>query len=102
MHWWYTLFSLLYLGAQGLLCGDCVLDPSEQCDDCNTSGGDGCGGTCRVERGYICTYNDMISKCLEKGGDGLNMLGSHECDDGNSASGDGCSSICKIEEGYIC
>ena len=102
MHWWYNLFSLMSLGALGLLCGDCVLDPTEQCDDCNTSGGDGCGGSCRVESGYICTYNGTISKCLERCGDGLNILGSHECDDGNSASGDGCSSTCKIEDGYTC
>src|SRR5262245_54941737 len=28
------------------LCGDGIQDPSEACDDHNTSAGDGCSGTC--------------------------------------------------------
>jgi TonB family protein len=31
------------------VCGDGALDASEQCDDGNTAGGDGCSATCRLE-----------------------------------------------------
>ena len=33
------------------LCGDGVTDPGEQCDDGNTTGGDGCSATCQSEGG---------------------------------------------------
>ena len=36
-------------------CGNSVLDPGEQCDDGNTSNGDGCSDTCQVEDGWVCT-----------------------------------------------
>ena len=39
----------------GLQCGNSVLDPGEQCDDGNTSNGDGCSNTCQVESGWTCT-----------------------------------------------
>src|SRR5439155_1381214 len=43
-----------YLLARGaglipVLCGNGTLDPSEECDDGNTSDGDGCSSTCRNE-----------------------------------------------------
>jgi len=33
----------------GVLCGDGVMNPTEQCDDGNNFGGDGCSASCRVE-----------------------------------------------------
>ena len=39
----------------GGLCGNSVLDPGEQCDDGNSSNGDGCSDTCQVESGWTCT-----------------------------------------------
>ncbi|CAI2372733.1 unnamed protein product [Moneuplotes crassus] len=52
------------------VCGDGILTPSEQCDDANTSGGDGCAGDCRsIEYNHICNYNSSIPKhvCLSCG-----------------------------------
>ena len=41
--------------AFGLFCGDSEPDLGEQCDDGNTTSGDGCSNTCLVEAGAVCT-----------------------------------------------
>ncbi len=64
-------------------CGDSVLDTGEECDDGNTTPGDGCSATCVIETQGVC-------------GDGTQGIG-EQCDDGNTASGDGCSANCEIE-----
>jgi cysteine-rich repeat protein len=64
-------------------CGDSVLEPGEECDDSNSTAGDGCSATCQLEVGC---------------GNGVVDAG-EECDDDNLANGDGCSSTCKLEHG---
>jgi cysteine-rich repeat protein len=61
----------------GGVCGDGVLDATEQCDDHNTAGGDGCGPGCTFE---VC-------------GNGILDYG-EICDDGNTADFDGCPHNC--------
>lgn len=62
-------------------CGNGIVDPNEQCDDGNITGGDNCSPICRRE------------EC------GNNVLDPNEvCDDGNTNSGDGCSANCKSKE----
>jgi cysteine-rich repeat protein len=57
----------------------------EECDDGNTTDGDGCSSTCAVE---------VTSSC----GDGvLDFDLGEECDDNNNTDGDGCSSTCQLE-----
>lgn len=34
--------------------GDCALGEAEECDDCNTRGGDGCDGSGQIEPGWLC------------------------------------------------
>ncbi len=65
-------------------CGDGTLDMGEQCDDGNTTGGDGCSATCMIE---------AITSC----GDGTLDPPQEECDDGNTTAGDGCDSTCQLE-----
>src|ERR1044071_3301013 len=66
-------------------CGDGVHDPSEGCDDGNTSDGDGCSAVCEVETDHpVC-------------GNGVRESG-EDCDDGNAANGDGCSAACALEQ----
>ena len=36
-------------------CGDGVVDVGEQCDDGNTTAGDGCSLSCEIETGWVCT-----------------------------------------------
>ena len=61
-------------------CGNGVLQVTEQCDDGNTTGGDGCSATCQLEPGYFCATPGMPcahSTC----GNGV-VEGLEQCDDG--------------------
>ena len=62
-------------------CGNGLIEGGEECDDGNTTDGDGCSALCEVEP--VC-------------GDGTVDTG-EECDDGNVSDGDGCSATCTIE-----
>lgn len=63
------------------VCGNGTREGTEECDDFNTTSGDGCSNLCRSER------------C----GDRIVQPPREQCDDGNTASGDGCSSYCLRE-----
>ncbi len=68
------------------ICGNGVLNTTEECDDGNTVDGDGCSATCTIEvdpAGPVC-------------GDGILDAG-EACDDGNTVNGDGCSALCVVE-----
>jgi len=65
-------------------CGDRRLDAGEECDDGNTTAGDGCSPSCTVEF--------VVSDC----GNGA-MNSGEECDDSNTLDGDGCDSLCVLE-----
>ncbi len=96
-------------------CGDSSKEGFEQCDDGNTTSGDGCSSTCQTEV-YCCGscnvsrppdqcywYDATPQACSNlcpQCGDGL-VSGSEQCDDGNITSGDGCSSACQTEV-YCC
>ncbi|HEV8322591.1 MAG TPA: DUF4215 domain-containing protein [Myxococcota bacterium] len=80
--------ALLAGGCRRGTCGDGDVSGTEECDDGNTFGGDGCSATCTTEAGGTC-------------GDGTVDAG-EECDDGNTADGDGCSSTCTDETGPVC
>ena len=67
------------------VCGDFRLQYGEQCDDGNTSNGDGCGWDCRLEPG-------IAPQC----GDGIVTIG-EQCDDGNMDKFDGCNVQCIFE-----
>lgn len=96
-------------------CGNGVIDAAEQCDDGNTTNGDGCSASCQFE---VCgdgvVNNNGTEQCddgnvqdgdgcdalcvIEFCGDGLiNNGGSEQCDDGNNQDGDGCSNDCQVE-----
>ncbi|HWO17625.1 MAG TPA: DUF4215 domain-containing protein, partial [Kofleriaceae bacterium] len=40
---------VLDVAFRGIVCGDAVIGPTEQCDDGNTTSGDGCNATCQIE-----------------------------------------------------
>ncbi|MDX2087005.1 MAG: lamin tail domain-containing protein [Kofleriaceae bacterium] len=71
-------------------CGNMVVEQMEQCDDGNTTPGDGCTADCKVEQipPVVC-------------GDGM-VAQSEGCDDGDTDGGDGCSSTCSVETGFTC
>ena len=65
-------------------CGNGTKEGDEECDDGNTTNGDGCSSTCNEE---------VTASC----GDGNKDFG-EQCDDGNNTNGDGCSASCKTEK----
>jgi cysteine-rich repeat protein len=71
----------------GPVCGNGELEDGEQCDDGNTTDGDGCSATCTHEN------PPPPHACC---GDGTVEAG-EQCDDGNTTDGDGCSATCTIE-----
>ncbi|HJW75580.1 MAG TPA: DUF4215 domain-containing protein, partial [Thermoleophilia bacterium] len=94
---------------RGPVCGDAQVGFSEECDDGNLVGGDGCSAQCEVEPGFSCTSiviegGLVFSICSANPagcGDAVRDE-SEQCDDGDLASGDGCSATCTIEEGFAC
>jgi fibro-slime domain-containing protein len=81
------------------VCGNKVVEGSEQCDDGNTVSGDGCSPFCRLEP--VCP--PAGGACSTVCGSGLLLANdTKQCDDGNTVSGDGCSSTCMIEPGFNC
>jgi cysteine-rich repeat protein len=73
-------------------CGNGVVDPGEQCDDGNTSGGDCCTATCQaVADGTTCADSDLCN-----GGEtcqaGACTTGAPlACNDGNACTDDSCN-----------
>jgi cysteine-rich repeat protein len=59
----FTLGSTVFVPAQdcngaecvSVVCGDGVIHGTEQCDDDNTSGGDGCSAICTLEPTHVCS-----------------------------------------------
>ncbi|NVB77646.1 MAG: DUF4215 domain-containing protein [Kofleriaceae bacterium] len=73
-------------GSNNNSCGDGVKAGNEECDDGNTTSGDGCNSVCQVDTASVC-------------GDGETQVANEECDDGNNVDGDGCSANCIDECG---
>lgn len=78
-----------------MLCGNGVIEKSEECDDGNLINGDGCNHFCFLEP--HCTFNNTDPdspphiNCTSHCGNGIieaDLL--EECDDGNNINGDGC------------
>lgn len=92
-------------------CGNNILEPDEQCDDGNNSGGDGCGPSCSFEEcgNSILDFGEECDDGNNTGADGcsptclIEICGNgivdpgEDCDDGNTANNDGCDSSCNIE-----
>jgi len=68
-------------GAITDVCGNGVVEGTEQCDDGNQVNDDGCTNACTLP---VC-------------GDGITQIGSGEqCDDGNLINNDGCTNACRL------
>jgi cysteine-rich repeat protein len=68
-------FYVLKLKVAAPGCGDGILQTGEQCDDGNTTSGDGCSATCQFEKNYVTETepNDTqaLSNALPAGADGF-------------------------------
>jgi len=77
------------------LCGNGVVDGTEQCDVGPGISTDGCVDPGEVDE---CMFEGAYSQTC---GDGI-VDAPEECDDGDTSGGDGCSALCAIEGGYLC
>ena len=85
-----------------LTCGNGHLDQTEQCDDGNTTPGDGCNQLCQQEGNWECMTPGQPCVFIAVCGNGI-LTSDEACDDGNKVSGDGCSADCKtVEPGWQC
>ena len=82
-------------------CGDGSRQGVEQCDDGDTTSGDGCSSGCVVESGFACVLRDGVDVCSNGCGNGTREA-SEACDDHNSVGNDGCDAKCEIETGWSC
>jgi len=88
--------------APPVACGNGVLEGSEACDDGNTTAGDGCTASCKVETDWACLVPNSPCVSTIVCGDRVISMG-EACDDGNTTAGDGCSADCStVEKGYTC
>ena len=71
-------------------CGNQIVEGAEECDDGNTTEGDGCSKICRIEEGPMDVCGDGVIGQTEA------------CDDANTTAADGCSSGCSVEGGFTC
>lgn len=90
----------------GPTCGDGIVADNEQCDDGNSSNGDGCSTDCRITTTQPTGSGGTTSGDLPIGratcGDGV-LAENEQCDDQNNKNGDGCSADCKhIDSGWTC
>ncbi len=74
-------------------CGDGHLAGLEECDDGNTTDGDGCSAACTIEQGWACDGGACTATVC---GNGVRE-GIEQCDDGNNDLGDGCDTLCRRE-----
>ncbi|CAD7701100.1 unnamed protein product [Ostreobium quekettii] len=58
-----------------VVCGDGILEGTEECDDGNKASHDGCSKVCTVEQGYICSFTSP-SECLRPDGGKVAQAGS--------------------------
>jgi len=75
-------------------CGDSLNEIGEQCDDGDTSSGDGCSSTCTIESGWTCTGGSGQSSCTEISTQecGNNLIEGTEVCDGTDLGEETCTS----------
>ena len=81
-------------------CGDGYVVGTEECDDGNTTDGDGCNKFCKREHNYHCPTAGQPC-VLDDCGDGL-VTGDETCDEGSSTPASGGCINCQIQYGWEC
>jgi len=72
-------------------CGNGALEAPEECDDANTTSGDGCSSTCQTEAGYVCVGQPSVCSSGQVCGD--NLAEGPEVCDGTDLRGQSCLSL---------
>lgn len=79
------------------VCGNGAVENGEECDDGNTTDGDGCNSVCKNEPSPDLPQPPLQPSPTAECGNGTIETG-EECDDRNIRKGDGCSDLCKNQE----
>ncbi|MBN1947478.1 MAG: DUF4215 domain-containing protein [Bradymonadales bacterium] len=83
------------------VCGNGILEGTEECDDNNVNNNDGCNSSCTIEEGWDCEGEPSDCFLLPVCGNG-DIEEGETCDDNNTNPGDGCSPTCTVEDGWTC
>jgi cysteine-rich repeat protein len=84
-------------GSGGVVCGDGIIDSSEECDDGQpAANNDGCSTTCTVEPGWEC--NNTPSDCTAAMCGDRIEAGAEVCDDGNGNACGTCNANCSTQK----
>ncbi|MGF1467691.1 MAG: DUF4215 domain-containing protein [Sandaracinaceae bacterium] len=70
-------------------CDDGFLSFNEECDDDNSTAGDGCSPGCTVEPGFFCQSGTCVARSCPDGV--IDTDEDEACDDNNSVAADGCT-----------
>jgi cysteine-rich repeat protein len=86
--------SIMRIVNVAAICGDGIADPSEECDDGNTSNGDCCSSICNLDpTGTACEFDGDLCTLDECNGQGLcGIREVDDCNDGNNCTTDSCNS----------
>jgi cysteine-rich repeat protein len=55
--------AILYITGEAPICGDGVIEGTEECDDGGLTPGDGCDSSCEIESGWTCWREPSV--CTE-------------------------------------
>ena len=89
-------------------CGDGIVQVGEECDD-KGSAYPGCDASCKLEKGYKCTFAG--APCVPVCGDGILVAPAEQCDPGIANQAAACYSAttadathppCSVKPGYVC
>ena len=81
-------------------CGDGNLDAQEECDDGDTTSGDGCSPTCHGEAGYACA--GAAERLRAARAATASSMPARPATTATRSSRDGCSASCRNESGWLC
>jgi len=86
-----------------IACSNGVVDEGEECDDSNTTNGDGCSSSCTVETDYDCgTASPSVCTLVTSScGNGL-RTSTESCDNGAVGPISGCTAACVVAVGFTC
>jgi MYXO-CTERM domain-containing protein len=98
------------IGCPSAVCGNAMVEGTEQCDDGNMANGDNCDNNCTMTAcgNGIMTITEMCDDGNLTDGDGCDSnctmtacgngiaTGTEDCDDGNMVDGDNCDSNCTV------
>ena len=83
------------------VCGNSLVEATENCDDGNAKSADGCSSACQIESGYTCPSPGSLCHLIQYCSDGT-LNGTEQCDDGNLKPGDCCDGNCHLEPNCAC